>query len=121
MIIPFVFHHFFLIISDQGGTMKKKRFQENTTVAFTDDIPFFGLCRNDIAEIIEIQKGDSGSSEMIVKVVNAQGDTIALFPVKDSQIRELRKDEILHVRPYQTAALAEPYRTYRTSTKPPKR
>ena len=94
--------------------MRKKRLQVNTTVAFIDDIPFFGLLRDDIAEIIEVPKDGGGSVEVMVRVVNAHGDTIAVFPVRESQVRELRKDEILHVRSYQTAALAEPSRSYRT-------
>lgn len=94
--------------------MKKKRIQVNTTVAFTDDIPFFGLVRDDIAEVIDIQRDESGYAEMMVKVVNAHGETISVFPVQESQVRELRKDEILHVRTYLTAALAEPARSYRS-------
>lgn len=114
MNIHFTFDQFFLIIIRKGGIMKKKRLQTNTTVAFIDDIPFFGLIRGDIAEIIEVQKEDGGSIDVMVKVVNAQGDTIAVFPVREAQVRELRKDEILHVRSYQAAALAEPSRSYRT-------
>ncbi len=88
------------------------RIQQHTKVVLTVDVPEFGLIKGDIVVIEEIRQGEKGPDEFLIHVVNAVGETIAMFPVHPQQIRELRRDEILHIRSLQFPVLAEPINQY---------
>lgn len=89
-----------------------RSWHQNTRIVLTADFPEYGLMKGDLAVILEIQSGGSTPDEFLIQVSNASDEAIAVFPAHEWQIRELRRDEILHVRPLQTPVLAEPVNGY---------
>ncbi|HEY3897227.1 MAG TPA: DUF4926 domain-containing protein [Chthoniobacter sp.] len=68
-------------------------------VALTEDLPIENLRRGDVATIVEHYQGRSGQEPGYeLEVFNAVGETIAVTTVRESQIEELRGDEVLSVR-----------------------
>lgn len=58
-----------------------------TRVILTQDIPAHGLCRGDIATVVEQYKGSSGQEPGYeLEVFNALGQTVAVVTVRESQI-----------------------------------
>jgi hypothetical protein len=69
-------------------------------VALTDDLPAHGLCRGDVATLVEYHPGRAGQEDgYSLEVFNAVGDTVAVVTVRESQIQPLTADELLSVRP----------------------
>ena len=74
-------------------------------VALAEDLPQENLRRGDVATIVEYYEGRAGQEPGYeLEVFNAVGDTIAVTTVRESQIEELRGDEVLSVRPRQFRA-----------------
>ena len=81
--------------------MKIELFSE---VALTRDIPQEGLCRGDVASVIEKLPGTEasrGEEGYILEVFNAVGETIAVVTVPVSAVEPLRASEVFSVRPIQ--------------------
>jgi len=80
--------------------MKVELFSE---VALARDIPEEGLCRGDIATVVEMLPGTAaseGEDGCILEVFNAIGETIAVVTVPLSSVEPLRATEVLSVRPF---------------------
>jgi len=73
-------------------------------VALARDLPEEGLCRGDIATVVELlpgTKASGGEEGCILEVFNAVGETIAVVTVPVSAVVPLRASEVLSVRPFQ--------------------
>ena len=70
-------------------------------VALARDVPEEGLCRGDIATVVErlsATKASGGEEGFILEVFNAIGETIAVVTVPVSAVEPLHANEILSVR-----------------------
>ena len=73
-------------------------------VALARDLPDEGLCRGDLATVVEKlpgTKASGGEDGYILEVFNAIGETIAVVTVPVSAVEPLRASEVLSVRPLQ--------------------
>ena len=73
-----------------------------TEVALTRDLPQEGLCRGDVATLVDYLPGTNasgGEEGCVLEVFNALGELIALVSVPASAIAPLRANEVLSVRP----------------------
>ena len=70
-------------------------FEELETVILTHDIPESGLKEGDMGAVVSVY-GNGSSAE--VEFVTATGKTVALLTLKSSDIRRIKKNDILHVR-----------------------
>jgi len=68
---------------------------ELDTVVLTRDIGEYGLKKGDIGAVVHCY---SDGSAFEVEFVTAEGKTIALLTLKDSDLRSMKSKEILHVR-----------------------
>lgn len=71
-------------------------------VALTRDVPAEGLCRGDVATLIDYVPGteaSGGEEGCVLEVFNALGESIAVVAVPVSAIEPLRANEVLSVRP----------------------
>jgi hypothetical protein len=66
-------------------------------VALREDLPQYGLCRGDVATIVDYHPAPDEDGYSL-EVFNAVGDTIAVLTVAESQIEALLPNEVLHVR-----------------------
>lgn len=74
-------------------------------IALAADLPKENLRRGDVATVVEYYEGRSGQEPGYeLEVFNAVGETIAIATVRESQIEELRSDEVLSVRPREFSA-----------------
>jgi hypothetical protein len=74
-------------------------------IALAEDLPKENLRRGDVATVVEYYAGRTGQEPGYeLEVFNAVGETIAVTTVRESQIEELRSDEVLSVRPRQFRA-----------------
>ena len=72
-----------------------------TEVSLTRDVPEAGLCRGDVATVVEHLPGtqaSGGEDGYAVEVFNALGETIAVVTVPQSAVAPLTADEVLSVR-----------------------
>ena len=78
--------------------MKFELYQE---VALAEDIPDHGLRKGDVATIVEqIEPRPGNEPGYALEVFNAVGETVDVLMVSESQIEELRPNELLHIRPF---------------------
>lgn len=74
-------------------------FEELETVILTYDIPKHGLKEGDMGAVVNVY-GNGHAAE--VEFLTATGKTVALVTLKSSDVRRVRKNDILHVRGYNT-------------------
>lgn len=68
-------------------------------VVLTEDLPSHGLCRGDLATVVEHYEAAPGQEPGYeLEVCNAVGDTVAVVSVRESQVEAPRSDERLCVR-----------------------
>jgi hypothetical protein len=68
-------------------------------VILTEDLPESGLCRGDLATVVERYPGAPGQEAGYeLEVFNAVGETVAVVSVRESQVEAPRQDERLCVR-----------------------
>ena len=69
-------------------------------VALAVDAHALGICRGDIATVVEYHAAPSSGGEpgYSVEVFNAVGGTLAVLTLAESQLELLRSDEVLSVR-----------------------
>lgn len=70
-------------------------------VALARDLPDEGLCRGDVATVIEklpATAASGGEEGYLLEVFNAVGETIAVVTVPVSAVEPLRAGEVLSVR-----------------------
>ena len=66
------------------------KFELFTRVSLKTDLPEDGLCRGDVATIVEHHQGRPGQEPgYTLEVFNATGDTVAVVTVYESQIETL--------------------------------
>ena len=75
-------------------------FKTLDTVVLERDLPEFALRRGDLGAIIECGEPDS----LEVEFVAASGRTQAVVTLKTSDVRHVRDDDLVAVRPLQQAA-----------------
>ncbi|HEY3761819.1 MAG TPA: DUF4926 domain-containing protein [Verrucomicrobiae bacterium] len=75
------------------------KFEMFSRIALKTDVPEHGLCRGDLATIVEFHPGVPGQEPgYSLEVFNAIGDTVAVIALGESQIESLRENEILCAR-----------------------
>lgn len=75
-------------------------FDELDVVALVNDLTDYNLKAGDIGTVVHAYK-DKRAAE--VEFVNGEGKTVALITVKNSAIRPIARNEILHARGIATA------------------
>jgi len=69
-------------------------------VALRRDLPEHNLRRGDVATLLDYAPHPEGGERgCVVEVFNALGESIAVVAVPESDIEELRADEVFAVRP----------------------
>ena len=76
--------------------------RELDTVVPTHDLPDVGLCAGDIGAIVQLYYSDT----VEVEFVTASGRTQALLTLCGSDVRAVRDDDLLSVRPAQRQGAA---------------
>ena len=72
-------------------------------IAMARELPDHGLCRGDIATVVEqlpATKASGGKPGYILELFNAIGETVAVVIVPVSGVEPLRASEVLSVRPF---------------------
>ena len=78
---------------------RNMKYELLTKVALRADLPPHKLRSGDVATIVEHHAGRPGQEPgYTLEVFNAIGETIAVVPVRESQIEPLWNNEVLHVR-----------------------
>ena len=70
-------------------------FRELDTVVLTRDLPDVGLCAGDIGAVVQLYSPDA----VEVEFVTASGHTQALLTLHSDDVRAVRDDDLLAVRP----------------------
>lgn len=69
-------------------------------VALKRDLPEHSLRRGDIAVLVDyVEHPEGGEKGCLLEVFNALGESIAVVAVPESDLEDLRADEVLAVRP----------------------
>lgn len=74
-------------------------FEELETVVLTHDIKEHGLTEGDMGAVVNIY--DNGKAAE-VEFLTATGRTVALLTLNPSDVRRVKKNDILHVRGFST-------------------
>jgi hypothetical protein len=68
-------------------------------VALKHDFPEHGLKVGDVATLVDyVSHPQGGERGCVLEVFNALGESIAVIVVRESEIEELRDDEVLSIR-----------------------
>jgi hypothetical protein len=68
-------------------------------VALKRDIPEHGLKGGDVATLVDyVPHPEGGERGCVLEVFNALGESIAVIAVRESEVEELRDDEVLAIR-----------------------
>lgn len=87
------------ILTLRAISRKAVKFPPFSRIALAEDLPKENLRRGDVATVVEYYEGRPGQEPGYeLEVFNAVGETIAVATVRESQIEELRSDEVLSVR-----------------------
>lgn len=70
-------------------------FRELETVVLTRDMPDVGLCAGDLGAVVQVYAPDA----VEVEFVTASGKTLALETLTAADVRPVRDDDLLAVRP----------------------
>jgi ATP-dependent exoDNAse (exonuclease V) alpha subunit len=74
-------------------------FEELDTVVLARNIKEYNLKKGDIGAVVNVYK-DGKALE--VEFVKAEGETVALLTLSLDDVRSMKRDEILHVRGFNT-------------------
>ena len=74
-------------------------FQALDVVVLNTDLPAQGLKRGDLGAVVDVYSSDA----IDVEFVTASGRTLALITLRTSDIREVGDDDLVAVRPVETA------------------
>ncbi len=75
-------------------------FEELDTVVLAHDIEKYGLKRGDVGAVVHVYENGKAIE---VEFVNAEGKTVALLTLSPNDIRSIARNEIFHVRGFNTA------------------
>jgi len=76
------------------------KFRELETVILTHDIKEHGLLVGDMGAVVNVYDGGKAAE---VEFVTATGKTVALITLTSSDVRDIKQNDILHVRGFATA------------------
>lgn len=76
------------------------KFKELETVILTRDIKKYGLRKGDMGAVVNVYDGGKAAE---VEFVTATGKTAALVTLTTNDVRDIKQDDILHVRGFATA------------------
>lgn len=76
------------------------KFKELETVILTHDIKEYGLYKGDMGAVVNIYH-DGEAAE--VEFVTATGKTVALVTLTGFDVRDIKQDDVLHVRGFAAA------------------
>ena len=71
------------------------KFKELETVILTRDIKKHGLRSGDMGAVVNVYQGGKAAE---VEFVTATGKTVALVTLTPSDIRDIKQNDVLHVR-----------------------
>lgn len=75
-------------------------------VALMVDVPAHNLRRGDVATVVDTHPASPhGQPGYSLEVFNALGETLAVVTVREGEIKELKNDEVLHVRRLDAVAM----------------
>ncbi len=74
-------------------------FEELDTVVLARNIEKYGLKRGDVGAVVHIYKN---GKILEVEFVSAEGKTVALLTLDSSEVRNIKKNDMLHVRGFAT-------------------
>jgi hypothetical protein len=77
------------------NSKEKNMIQELEMVVLTHDIPEHGLQQGDIGAVVHLYSDKKG---LEVEFVTAEGKTVAVLTLNETDVRSLNRGEILHVR-----------------------
>ena len=75
-------------------------FEELETVVLTHDIKEHGLLEGDMGAVVNVYDAEKAAE---VEFVTATGRTVALLTLNPSDVRRVKRNNILHVRGFSTA------------------
>ncbi len=76
------------------------KFKELETVILTHDIKEHSLSEGDMGAVVNVYDGGKAAE---VEFVTATGRTVVLLTLTSSDVRDIKQNDILHVRGYATA------------------
>lgn len=74
-------------------------FKDLETVILTHDIKNKGLRKGDMGAVVNVYDGGKAAE---VEFVTAKGKTVALITLTSSDVRDIKQNDILHVRGFAT-------------------
>lgn len=75
--------------------------REHDQVILLQDVSVEGLKAGDVGTVVDIHGGGEG---YLVEFFTVSGDTIAVIPLRMSQLREITDKDVSHARPMEAAA-----------------
>lgn len=75
--------------------------REHDQVILVADVPAEGLKAGDVGTVVDIHGGGQGC---VVEFFTVSGETIAVTPLRMSQVREITAKDVSHARPMEAAA-----------------
>ncbi len=75
------------------------KFKELETVILTHNIKEHGLSMGDMGAVVNVYDGGSAAE---VEFVTATGKTVALITLSSRDVRDIKQNDILHVRGFAT-------------------
>lgn len=75
------------------------KFKELETVVLKSNIKKHGLCKGDMGAVVSVYDGSKAAE---VEFVTATGKTVALITLTSSDVRDIKQNDILHVRGFAT-------------------
>jgi hypothetical protein len=75
------------------------RYATLDTVVLSQDLPVHGLRAGDLGAVVEVCEPDG----LMVEFVAASGQTLALVTLREDDVRPVREDDLVAVRPAQVA------------------
>ncbi len=76
------------------------KFKELETVILTHDIKKHGLREGDMGAVVYVYDGGKAAE---VEFVTATGKTVALLTLTSPDVRDIKQNDLLHVRGFATA------------------
>lgn len=80
--------------------MKARILKELAIVELTHDVPEHNLKKGERGTVVEIYKAGEAYE---VEFINAEGKTVALLTLDSSEVRNIKKNDMPHVRGFATA------------------
>ena len=76
------------------------KFKDLETIVLKHDIKKYGLRKGDMGAVVNVYEGGKAAE---VEFVTATGRTVALITLTPSDVRDVKHDDVLHVRGFASA------------------